>query len=408
MEWATSDLDRFVLESDRLGGPGADACETFWMGFSVRHDCSVSDDLDPFSEDYVNKQMQLYEELSGRVYDSHANEQTMLDVAKHAAAANPYDHPQPATLALHIQRLSRAFRLGRPSRGDVLLDMGCGWGLSSEIAAYLGLTVQAIDINPSFVQLVNERAARSGASISAVTATFESFEVAEPVDLVLFYECLHHAVRPWVVIERVVASLKLGGRVILAGEPVNNAWWAHWGLRLDALSVYCIRKFGWFESGWSLQFITELLFRAGLNPEVSRDTDPAIDLTIVGIKGASSVSAQQAIDLFRGVGCYADGSHVMLAGSGSLSLCFPNGATEAVLHLINFRHRNLAVHMESNGSIVVEGQMLPGARDLILARATKPVELGFRVELWNPDLELGNGDTRNIGLHLSHVTFNYR
>lgn len=40
------------------------------------------------------------------------------------------------------------------------------------------------------------------------------------------------------------------------------------GLRLDALSVYCIHKFGWFESGWSLGFLKRMIVDAGFWPVV--------------------------------------------------------------------------------------------------------------------------------------------
>lgn len=407
MEWATSDLDRFVLESDQLGGPGAPACEAFWVGFAVRQTRPVNQDLDPFSEAYVAEQMRLYEELAGKVYESHANEQTAIDVARHVAAPNPYDHPAPEILALHIQRLSRAFRFGRVVRGDVLLDMGCGWGLSSEIAAYLGLTVKAVDINPAFVQLVNERAARNSNTISATLSTFETFVLTDPVDVVLFYECLHHAVRPWVVIARVVANLKAGGRLILAGEPINDFWWRHWGMRLDAMSVYCIRKFGWFESGWSLPFIIEVLFKAGLVPEVSRDADPAINLTIIGKKGLARLSGPQAMDLFQGFGCIADRQDIIFVGKGGLDIRFPDRAIAATLHFVSFRHRNLGVQIETNGVKIFGDEMAPGSMELTVQRRKDIVEMRFNVELWIPDEELHNGDKRSIGMHLSHVVFNY-
>jgi SAM-dependent methyltransferase len=162
--------------------------------------------------------------------------------------------------------------------------MGCGWGLSSELAAYLGLTVIGVDVNPSFVRLVNERAKRLGHAISAVASTFEDFNAVQPFDIALFYECLHHSVRPWVVICRLAEDLQIGGRLVLAGEPVNDIWWKHWGLRLDALSVYCVRKFGWFESGWSIRFIEEVLYRSGLIPKSHLDNDPEIGYTIVAEK----------------------------------------------------------------------------------------------------------------------------
>jgi len=58
--------------------------------------------------------------------------------------------------------------------------------------------------------------------------------------------------------------LKPNGKITFAGEPINS-WWKSWGMRLDFLSVYCIRKFGWFENGWTKEFISECFNRVGFN-----------------------------------------------------------------------------------------------------------------------------------------------
>ncbi|MBU6296156.1 MAG: methyltransferase domain-containing protein, partial [Planctomycetes bacterium] len=42
--------------------------------------------------------------------------------------------------------------------GASILDMGCGWGLSSEAMAFSGASVTAVDINPQFVELIEKRA----------------------------------------------------------------------------------------------------------------------------------------------------------------------------------------------------------------------------------------------------------
>lgn len=405
MQWAPCDLDDFVRRSDALGGPGSRGCQDFWNGFSVVPSHQVDTTLDPLSDRYVAEQMALYTELSGRTYEPNAHEQTNFDLERHVAATNPYDHPNPADLAMHIQRLSRAFRMGRAARGETVLDMGCGWGLSSELAAYLGLKVVAVDINSSFVSLISQRSERSGADITAVQSTFDAYVPATPVDLVLFYESLHHAVRPWTVVSRAANALNPGGRVILAGEPVNDIWWRHWGLRLDAISVYCIRKFGWFESGWSLPFIKRLMFRAGLAPVAMRDADPEIDVVIVGTKGVCRLSGAEAIDLFETSGCVADLESAILTGDGSLSLSFPAGSTRALLEVVNYRSKVLRVRLACNGADLHNGDLRSGPTEFRVARDADTFDISFAVEEWIADEELNNGDTRTIGLHLLGLTF---
>ena len=137
-----------------------------------------------------------------------------------------------------------------------------------------------VDINPGFVDLVNRRAAHSGWPIRAERGTFESIPGTDLFDAAMYYECLHHAVLPWVALGAAFARLKPGGRVLLVGEPVNDRW-KSWGVRLDNLSVYCIRKFGWFESGWSVPFITDCLVHAGFAIEHCGDEGGTIGWIIV-------------------------------------------------------------------------------------------------------------------------------
>jgi 2-polyprenyl-3-methyl-5-hydroxy-6-metoxy-1,4-benzoquinol methylase len=279
-----SGLDEFVAESDRLGGPGTPACEAYWQDIKYQPSTQINTQLDPFGAAYAAAQMALYEELSGHPYRLEQDEQTAFDIDGHVAAINPYDHPDPAVMGVHLQRLARALSCAKATKGELLLDMGCGWGLSSEVAAYMGLQVIGVDINSKFVELVNRRAARTGYPIAATHGSFEGFAPERPVDLVLFYECLHHAVDPLAAVSRYAQALRPGGRMVLAGEPLNHIWWPHWGLRLDPFSIYCIRKFGWFESGWSQDHITEVMRRAGLVPIVHHHADPVVGPAIIGEK----------------------------------------------------------------------------------------------------------------------------
>ena len=131
-------LDAFVRASDRRGGPGAPACQTFWRDITYKPSAILTDGLDPFGPEYMEMQLTLYRELSGRDLDQASNEMTSFDLTAHIDAANPYGIA-PADAALHLRRLSRAIQAAQPQLGAHMLDMGCGWGLSSEVGAYLGL-----------------------------------------------------------------------------------------------------------------------------------------------------------------------------------------------------------------------------------------------------------------------------
>jgi SAM-dependent methyltransferase len=258
------ELDEFVARCDRLGGIADPKAREWTRDFSVVFDTAVDLCGDPFSATYWDSQRKLYAELSGRVVNQEKSELTPIDVDLHLRAINPYNSNDPQFIARHKRAVLSAFLLAGPEPGMSVLDLGCGWGLTSEAMAYCGAHVTAVDINPQFVELVGSRARRLGLPIAAERASFDAFESRQQFDLIFFYECLHHSLKLWQTIRYVAQFLKPRGRIVWAGEPVNDIWWKSWGLRLDAESVYVMRKFGWWESGWSGTFLRECFSRAGL------------------------------------------------------------------------------------------------------------------------------------------------
>lgn len=147
-----------------------------------------------------------------------------------------------------------------------ILDMGAGWGLSTENIAYTGAKVTALDINDDFINLIKDRSMRRNLDVDVIQSSFDEFDVNCEFDAIYFYECLHHCVDVEKLLKKCKSKLKPNGKIIFAGEPVTCAWWGQgrWGMRLDAESVYVARKFGWFETGWSEDFIKGSFNRAGL------------------------------------------------------------------------------------------------------------------------------------------------
>lgn len=406
MRLSVDHLDAFVAESDARGGPGAAACDVYWRDMNYEPEFQVDQALDPFSDAYVDAQLTLYQEISGRGFDQAENEDTHFDLERHVAAVNPYDHGEPGGLALHLERLSRAVRAAAPPRDGRVLDMGCGWGLSSELAAYCGLEIVAVDLNPTFVELVNRRAGRRGATISAVRSSFDAFSSSDRFDMILFYECLHHALRPWTVVAAMSDLLKPGGKLVLAGEPVNAHWWTNWGLRLDPLSVYCIRKFGWFESGWSQPFLTRVLERAGFDAQFLGKADDEVGLTVTASR--VKLGSKSAAELWAGrqlSGWSQDGAFLTSLGSSRLHLTAPEEARAVELELMNFRGRPQRVNVV-HPSGATQDLMLEAERTRVAVPcAPGGFDLAFEGEVWSPAAELASTDAREISFSLGSITF---
>ena len=397
------DLDEYVRELDRLGGPGQGAGRAFTQSHIYQPGVAIDTTLDPFGAEYLAQQIALYEEISGRRLDQLVNEETPIDIARHAAAPNSYDHPVPAMLADHLIRLAATLRLANPARGHWLLDMGCGWGLSSEFMAQAGLNVLAMDVSRDFVALVQQRAARLGLNIRAEWGEFETYGPPHPVDLVLFYECLHHAPRPWHVLGRVASALAPHDRaqILLAGEPIQATWWPHWGLRLDGESIYVMRRHGWFESGWSLPFILRCLAVAGLEPVVQALPEPVAGLIIVArrrrVLGVGWLHAVARVE-----GLIPEGNDaVMVAEAATLRFGPMPAAGQLRLRLRNYRTRPTRITIATDAGKAQPLELPPGTSSLVLDGIQGGTRLAFTTETWVPAEETGSADTRRIGFHLA-------
>lgn len=251
--WHTNDLDEFVKLVDKLGGVKTEAVKKLYADFTLQFDTVVDVSLDPTSEEYHKQQTKLYEEISGRSLNQIEGE--YFPVPKNYASSNPYGSKDIRFMSKHSRAVLTSIMIADLEPDSWVLDLGCGWGLSTENFAFCGANVHAVDINSEFTELVSKRCASRNYSVVAETSEFDSFESDKKYDMVFFYECLHHSVSILKTLDHIKKFVKPDGCIVFCGEPINSIWWKNWGMRLDPHSVYCTRKFGWFESGWSTDYL---------------------------------------------------------------------------------------------------------------------------------------------------------
>src|SRR5262249_50719244 len=130
---------------------------------------------------------------------------------------------------------------------------------------WTGYRVHAIDIDPNFVEIIGERAARLG--LDGVRAEVGEFlgvsALDDRYDAVVFYECFHHCSDHVRLLRDLHDILLLDGQVVLAAEPVTETFYAPWGLRLDGESLWAIRANGWLELGFTETYFLETCLRTG-------------------------------------------------------------------------------------------------------------------------------------------------
>ena len=106
------------------------------------------------------------------------------------------------------------------------VDVGAGAGAVSVAFAELvgrGGRVYAVDSDPrARDEVAAAAAATGGAQVISITQAGEDLALPESVDLAYCRFLLMHVLEPRVVLERMVASLRIGG-YLLAQEPITSA-----------------------------------------------------------------------------------------------------------------------------------------------------------------------------------------
>lgn len=97
-----------------------------------------------------------------------------------------------------------------PVPGERVLDLGCGTGELAAELADLGIEVHGIDADASMI----EQARARHPTVVFEQADGHDFVLARPVDAVLSNAALHWMLDPGVVLERVKAALRPGGRLV--------------------------------------------------------------------------------------------------------------------------------------------------------------------------------------------------
>lgn len=264
----TSNLDELVSEVQRHAGnfQHPEFIQRF-LPIELEYVTQVDDiGLSPYSEEYYQQQISLYEEVSGRTLNQADGELHPTDIESLVNQPNPIGILDVAQMCEHVRAVSMMMSIAGLTGQARVLDMGAGHGIASEVMAFMGCRVHAIDIDPVLGDLSRRRAATRGLQIERSILNFDDLSSIEDgqYDGAFFSQSLHHCLRPWELIERLKTKLKPGSGVIgFVGEPINEFWWKNWGLRLDEVSLFVARSHGWFESGWSLDFITDCFERNG-------------------------------------------------------------------------------------------------------------------------------------------------
>lgn len=151
-----------------------------------------------------------------------------------------------------------------------LLDMGAGTGWTSSLFALSGYDVTAADIAPDMIAAHAQTASRYGVTLTSVVCDFESVPFTAEFDVVVFYDCLHHAEDELAALRNAHRALRAGG-VCITLEPGK-------GHKDSADSLRAMKEFGTTERDMPPSRIIAAARAAGFTGHAvhERPTEPTL------------------------------------------------------------------------------------------------------------------------------------
>ncbi|WP_418122236.1 class I SAM-dependent methyltransferase [Variovorax sp. 160MFSha2.1] len=237
----------------------------------------------PRSSEYAAWVMSTYSEIANRAYGT-SNEVTAYDADLYARRPVPYISGDAKTIGAQLMAIGHVIQAMNLPPASSVLEMGFGWGNTTVQLGLSGYKVKGIDISPHFVEIASRRARALDLDVDlSVGNFFDAETIQEKFDAVLFFECFHHCADHVRLLKAIPRVLKPGGRLVLAGETINNALPYPWGINPSGQAIYCIRHHGWLELSFREDYILGLLDELGWNV-VKHDFINAIGITYVATR----------------------------------------------------------------------------------------------------------------------------
>lgn len=347
---------------------------------------------DPYSEAYRLAQMRVYAHVSGRAtYEAKVNEHSEFDLAAAKVCPFPYLTRSAETVGTQLMKQGLIIRHLPLAPGSRIVEFGAGWGNLTLHLAQMGHAVTAVEIEPAFRELICDRARRLGVPLEVVEQDMVEFRPAAPCDAAIFFESLHHCADHLRMLRNLAGIVRADGVAVFATEPLDD-YPRPWGVRLNGLSVWSMRRHGWLELGFDTSYFLRTLLRLGWLPERHR---------LAECEGAEVIVARRACGLYEPHRLslppdedrtWGDaGPGFRLAGERSRLTC----AQEMRPASVDFRLSNAT----SVPARVALGTGSTG-RVVELAARTGPQDVTVQVDRWDAEVTI---ETRGRTVAVHHV-----
>jgi 2-polyprenyl-3-methyl-5-hydroxy-6-metoxy-1,4-benzoquinol methylase len=142
---------------------------------------------------------------------------TVGDEGREWIRSKPFGH-NPRETARFLIDFGYVLQLLDLHTGSSLVELGCGSGWMTRLAARHGVHAEGYDISPEMIEIARTEAEREGLDVHFEAGDSEHLDLGRRFDACLLYDALHHSGRPELVFAAANCALKPGGRLLLA-EP---------------------------------------------------------------------------------------------------------------------------------------------------------------------------------------------
>jgi 2-polyprenyl-3-methyl-5-hydroxy-6-metoxy-1,4-benzoquinol methylase len=376
--------------------------------------------LDPFSPEYKATVFQIYHDLRGsdRAYEADRDERSNMTAPPQNLwrDVSPWSFNDSGLMSEFLFSWGQIMRaLALPANSDAkILEYGSGAGQLLLALARVGLRTSTVDIDAASLDLVRTQAAAMQLDIRTERAAFGEGFGDETFDRIIFFEAFHHAIDFGPLLRRLHRRLAPDGRLILCGEPVVNEFLPAlpypWGPRLDGLSVFCIRRYGWMELGFTEAFLIEAFHRYGWLVEclpfpfcgraVTYVAKPYVGKTIEVGKLVSLGARDAGWEGF-------EDTHRWTRGDAMATFPLPDqdGASRVTILASNPFPRPVRVTFHDGDKLLKEIVMAAGSDHVeIVIGPCRAAFFGMKAAGNSPKTVLRNStDTRNLGLMVHSI-----
>ena len=124
--------------------------------------------------------------------------------------------------------------------GSSMVELGCGSGWMTRLAARQGVRAEGYDISPEMIEIAQELANDEGLDVHFEVGDMEQLDLGRRFDTCLIYQALHHTPRADLVLRAAHRALVPGGRLLLS-EPN----WKHRFEGRQASDAYGVTDLGY-------------------------------------------------------------------------------------------------------------------------------------------------------------------